>query len=1487
MRFRLKAKAPLLLSLFILAALTSMISPVHAQDFTISVSPSSGTQRQGGASQFTVTVATSGTFPSFVSLHMTEDSGLNAVFIGPTNGTSAYTSTLLVKSNMTTPPGAYLVVVEGRGDGKVHGVAVVVTVEAASFTITIDPSSQTIKQGKNCTFTVDVARVNQFNGSVKLTARLEGSPTGLSAVIGPAEDIPPFTATLVVKSEPTVKKGAYIVTVRGEGKDPYLAGTEGVIVYEASATVVVEGANFTITITPSLQEIHRGQTALYNVTVRPVGGFNEPVTLTATAPEDLGWKGSIFPSTNIPPFNSTLRVYPKTAGDGELGSFIVVVQGTGAGQTVQNSTSLKVIETDFVVSIAPDDQGVRRGRAAEYTISVTSAADFNQAVNLSATGPSGMSFSFSKANGVPDFTSTLYVSTSSTLAPGDYVIVVKGKSGSFERSDIAMLHVGFADFFMYMEPTAASIKQGASASFTVYVNSTEHYDYSISLTATTPTGSDITPTLVPTSGYCNFTATMFLSTSFSTPTGSYIITVKGSGGDGVNHMTYITLNVGSSNFTISATPTTKTVNQSDSAKFTLQVGKTGSFNKPVTLSYENALEAVIGPYRGTPPFTATMIVYTSLTTKAREHLIIIQGESDDGQIVQTVVTLVVQRSDFNITISSETTLYQGQSTEHAITVSETGSFNEPVTLTVSAPSGITATISPTSGYPPFTATLKVETTLDTPAGTHTITVTGSGGGRTHTATLTIMVRESKFKISASPSSASIYQTQSASFSISVAQDPYFPSTVSLTVQAAGGNLTATLTPTSGTPSFTASLLVSTGEGTPAGTYVITIQGQSGSKTSSSSVSVTVNQKPPEYLVTVRTKGLTEGNTTVYVDGKNKNVELNDIIANMTFGPFDGLTSHTIKVQQEVLLDSVKFICADYSETVTEETTVTFTYVKYYKTTWKTEGLPSGKSVIMKIDGVSRTETSPVSFDLWKKAGAKVSFALVSPISIAVEGKGYTFVKWIDSSNASVVSPRTIERAEAFTAVYERAELAVKVYDVPKANVTMNGQNETVPAEGLVIFWLKKGNYTLTVTAQIEAAAGTVLTFKHYVIPKGGNTTNTANPMSITLTGDLEIEVVRKKQFLLTLKSEFGNPQGAGWYDENTTANFNVEEKIEVSAGAQYLCVGYIGDAQGNGCTGSVVMDAPKTITFQWRKQYLLTVNSQYGSPQGAGWYDENATAAFSVSAPDEAGTRYVFVSWTGDYSGSEPSGNVVMNAPKTVTANWRRLFETSITFLDSHQAPLSEPPSRILVKAPNGTQLALTQYASLWLDEGNWTLKQAVWHGVDVKQKEDAYIPQPKGVWKISLKAYALTAKVASSLTGSGLSGADVTLTLPDGKTLTQTTDSEGYARFAQVPAGTCSVTAEKDGSAASVAVALASDSEEQVKILPTLELLLYVGLPVAAVAAIASFLLYRKWRGRRTGTALPSTSEESSPPAPPPESDETSGGAEESLEDSLRRLKS
>jgi hypothetical protein len=182
------------------------------------------------------------------------------------------------------------------------------------------------------------------------------------------------------------------------------------------------------------------------------------------------------------------------------------------------------------------------------------------------------------------------------------------------------------------------------------------------------------------------------------------------------------------------------------------------------------------------------------------------------------------------------------------------------------------------------------------------------------------------------------------------------------------------------------------------------------------------------------------------------------------------------------------------------------------------------------------------------------------------------------------------------------------------------------------------------------------------------------------------------EFLLKIISTYGKPQGDGWYKEGTTGDFSVTPYIEEPDTRHYF-TGWSGSYTGIDSTASLVMNAPKTVTANWRNEYLLAVNSAYGDPVGAGWYKDGSAASFSVTPyREEPDTRHYFTDWSGSYTGDTSTGSLAMNTPKKVTANWRNEYLLAINseygqptgagwYKEGETAPVSvEPVQGVIIR---------------------------------------------------------------------------------------------------------------------------------------------------------------------------------------------------------------
>ena len=89
----------------------------------------------------------------------------------------------------------------------------------------------------------------------------------------------------------------------------------------------------------------------------------------------------------------------------------------------------------------------------------------------------------------------------------------------------------------------------------------------------------------------------------------------------------------------------------------------------------------------------------------------------------------------------------------------------------------------------------------------------------------------------------------------------------------------------------------------------------------------------------------------------------------------------------------------------------------------------------------------------------------------------------------------------------------------------------------------------------------------------------------------------------------------------------------------------------------VVLTSDSTFTAEMGREYWLSLHSDHGNPQGAGWYADGSTAEISIEpnvaiVPSE--TRIVFDSWSGSgsdsYSGSDNPATLTVTGDHTIGA---------------------------------------------------------------------------------------------------------------------------------------------------------------------------------------------------------------------------------------------
>lgn len=484
------------------------------QDFTITQSPLTSSISPGNSATYTVTVTPQNGFAGTVVLSA---SGLPA---GATAGFSPATisgsgsSTLTVSTTAATAGGIYDFIVTGAAGGLMHSTSAPLTVVTTDFTISAQPSTESTSGFAG--YDISVVALGGFSGAVNLSAT--GAPSGATVSFAPPSITAPGEAglTVVLGSGPT-PPGTYTLTI---------TGTSGLLVHSVQVSLIV-----TSTLAGGLPNTPSG-------------------TQNLTSLGSLDW--AHWGLTSIPSFDH------KATGGSQISDYSVVngqaglvtnFSGNPFGYTWTDGTPhTSVTNTTTGVYIS----GANRG----FQISVP--ADTNVRIVTLYAGvyaTTGKFVAHLSDGSAPDFIDTSLSSTGS--AAGAYQITYQAASAG-QNLTLTFTNFGSAgnvnlqaatlsssapspDFAIAAQAVTSSVSPGGTASYSITVTPIAGFNGTVSLAASgLPAGASATfdPPSITHLGTSNLT----ISTTGSTPGGTYTVTVTGTNGPLV-HSTTVTLTI--------------------------------------------------------------------------------------------------------------------------------------------------------------------------------------------------------------------------------------------------------------------------------------------------------------------------------------------------------------------------------------------------------------------------------------------------------------------------------------------------------------------------------------------------------------------------------------------------------------------------------------------------------------------------------------------------------------------------------------------------------------------------------------------------------------------------------------------------------------------------------------------------------------------------------------------------------------------------------
>jgi uncharacterized membrane protein len=589
---------------------------------------------------------------------------------------------------------------------------------------------------------------------------------------------------------------------------------------------------FSLSPSPASLTIEQGNQGTSTITSTVSGGFDSPVSLSASG-VPAGTTLTFNPQTIPAPGSGNSTMTIMVGSSTPLGTYPITITGNGGGVQQNTTVTLTVVaEPSFMLSALPVSLSVQQGNQGTSTITSTISGGFNSAVSLSASGaPAGATVSFNPQS-IPapgSGNSTMTVTVGANTAPGTYPITVTGNGGGVQQNTTVTLTVTAAPWSIGFDfrNTASYVTDPPGDTYvlstTTYPTTFDGTNYgwtNTNLVQSRNRSTSVDPRLAGINLAANGSPATF-DVQLPSP-GTYNLSLAmGDAGyeecwvqcqiqflDGSTVIATITEGLTKLGYFYDAKGNNWSAAQWPQDNLTQQVTLTGSL--------------------------LTMVVGTNRTT------------GDSTPVAFLGVMRVSSAPNFSISASpASLTVQQGNQGTSTITSTISGGFNSAITLSASGiPAGTTVSFNPNPIPAPGSgsSTMTITVGANTAAGTYPITVTGNGGGVQQNTTVTLTVTAAaSFTLSANPASVTVQQGNQGTSTITSTLSGGFNGAITLSAAGAPSGTTVSFNPNPipAPGSGSSTMTITVGANTVAGTYPITVTGNGGGVQQNTTVTLTV------------------------------------------------------------------------------------------------------------------------------------------------------------------------------------------------------------------------------------------------------------------------------------------------------------------------------------------------------------------------------------------------------------------------------------------------------------------------------------------------------------------------------------------------------------------------------------------------------------------------------------------------------------------------
>jgi len=228
-------------------------------------------------------------------------------------------------------------------------------------------------------------------------------------------------------------------------------------------------------------------------------------------------------------------------------------------------------------------------------------------------------------------------------APGSFVASLTVTDNEGRASAPATRTVTVADFALSTAPSSQSVTQGGSASYTATVAGGAGFTGTVAF-AVTGLPSGATASFAPATVTGSGPTTLSVVTSSGTPAGSYALAITGTSGTLTRTSTVTLVVNGDTNFSLSATPSSRTIARGGEASYTVAVAGGAGYSGTVNLTIEGVPRFASARFRPNPvpgSGSSTLSITSNKNVAAGTYSMTIRG-TNGSTVRSVVVTLVVQ-----------------------------------------------------------------------------------------------------------------------------------------------------------------------------------------------------------------------------------------------------------------------------------------------------------------------------------------------------------------------------------------------------------------------------------------------------------------------------------------------------------------------------------------------------------------------------------------------------------------------------------------------------------------------------------------------------------------------------------------------------------------------------------------------------------------------------------------------------------------------------